>query len=301
MYTKISSLTNASTLAGDELVPVVQGGTTKKTTANSIGRINLSALDDTAIASLANKEILRYNGTKWANGIDEGYHYNRRTRENITSRVSPLANAVAEQNLAKYGFTIGDYFVGASGYTYIIADMNTNKGSTTPYCISGDHIGIVVDTHATSAFETSGDVSALGYGGSTLHTFLTTTVLNAIKSDFIALFGGSTGLEHIYSQSLLLTTALANWAWQSDQYICALSEAQLGYHAWGANGFQTGQAAKPLALFLKYKWTEIFGGEYFWLKDIESASVAAHASLDGGAGGDGVSDALCAVGLINFH
>ena len=52
----------------------------------------------------------------------------RRTRKNITSSLGNLAKAAAEQDLEKYGYSIGDYFTGASGYTYHLADMDPYYG-----------------------------------------------------------------------------------------------------------------------------------------------------------------------------
>lgn len=235
------------------------------------------------------------------------YNLNRRTRNNITSNLTNLSTAVSEQNFAKYGYSIGDYFTGASGYTYILADCNTFKGTTTPYCISTNHIGIVVDTHATSQWHTE-NAAAVGYNGSTLHTYLKTTVLDNIKADFKALFGGSTGLEHLIAHNKLLTAATANWAWQSDQYISALTCTQVDAGSqWTANGFQEGEASKSLEVFRKYKWTEIFGGEYPWLRNISNYdnSSASFACLVDGVGSllgySSVAGSFFAVGLINFY
>lgn len=230
---------------------------------------------------------------------------NSRTRENITNRLGDLPKAVAEQNLEKYGYKIGDYFERVDGnrtYTYIIADYNTFKGTLTPYCLTTNHIGIVVDTKVTSQWY-SGDASSVGYNGSTLHTYLKGTVLDNIKSDFIALFGGSTGLEHLLSHSKLLTTALANWGWQANQYISALSEVQtIGSVVWGANGYQTGEASKKLELFDKYKWTELFESRYPWLRDLYTSTSACFLydrgnELDGGV----TNGNIYVIGLINFY
>ena len=230
----------------------------------------------------------------------------RRTRQDITTKLANLPQAVSEQDLAKYGYSIGDYFTGASGYTYVIADYNTFKGTLTPYCLTDNHIGIVVDTHATSQWH-SGSAQSVGYAGSVLHSYLSGTVLNNIKSDMIALFGGSTGLEHLYSHSKLFTTALANWAWSADQYISALTCTQVDAGSqWTANGFQEGEASKSLEVFRKYKWTEIFGNEYPWLRNISNydnaASYACYVNHGGLLDGfNGVTDATFAVGLILFH
>jgi hypothetical protein len=228
------------------------------------------------------------------------------TRNDITSRLSNLSTAVSEQNLAKYGYKIGDYFTGASGYTYILADYNTFKGTITPYCLRQNHLGIVVDTHKTSQWHTE-NASSVGYNGSTLHTFLKGTVMDNIKSDFKILFGGSTGLEHLLSHSKLLTTALANWEWQTGQYISALTCTQIDAGSqWTANGYQEGEASKSLELFRKYKWTEIFSDEYPWLRNLSNygtgGSYACGAYRSGELNGSGsVTGSRFAVGLINFY
>ena len=227
-----------------------------------------------------------------------------RTRSNITSSLSNLSTAVSEQNLDKYGYKIGDYFTGASGYTYTLADMNTFKGTSTPYCITTNHIGIVVDTHATSKWYTA-SAGSVGYNGSTLHTYLKGTVLNNIKSDLTTLFGSWS--SHLLSHSKLLTTATAAWAWQTDQYISALTCTQVdGGSQWNANGFQEGEASKSLELFRKYKWTEIFGGEYVWLRNISnndsSAGYACYAPYNGNLNGDhSVTSDNYVAGLIIFY
>lgn len=229
-----------------------------------------------------------------------------RTRTNITSRLSNLSQAVSEQNLAKYGYKIGDYFTGASGYTYILADYNTFKGTSTPYCLTQNHLGIVVDTHKTSQWH-SENASSVGYNGSVLHTFLKGTAMDNIKSDFKTLFGGSTGLEHLLPHSKLLTTALANWGWQTNQYISALTCTQIDAGSqWTVNGFQEGDASKSLEVFRKYKWTEIFGNEYLWLRNLSNystaGSFACHADNTGRLDGHySVTDSYFAVGLINFY
>ena len=184
--------------------------------------------------------------------------------------------------------------------------MNPFKGTATPYCINANHLGLVVDTHTTSQWHT-GSAASVGYAGSTIQAYLASTVLDTIKSDMIALFGGSTGLEHLYSHSKLFTTALASWSWSADQYISALTCTQIDAGSqWTANGYQEGEASKSLELFRKYKWAEIFGGEYPWLRNISNydntASYACDAAAHGGLfGRNGVTNALCAVGLIIFH
>lgn len=229
-----------------------------------------------------------------------------RTRTNITSKLSNLSQAVSEQNLAKYGYKIGDYFTGASGYTYILADYNTFKGTSAPYCLTQNHLGIVVNTHKTSQWH-SENASSVGYNGSVLHIFLKGTAMDNIKSDFKTLFGGSTGLEHLLPHSKLLTTSLTNWGWQANQYISALTCTQIDAGSqWTANGYQEGEASKSLELFRKYKWSEIFGSEYPWLRNLSNYSTGGSSACNASDGGDlrggaSVTFSIFAVGLINFY
>lgn len=257
------------------------------------------------MSEIAKPIILDETGKQIANAILSLSKSNR-IRTDITSNLGNLPQAVAEQNLEKYGYKIGNYFTGASGYTYILADYNTFKGTSTSYCLTQNHLGIVVDTHTTSQWY-SGDASSVGYNGSTLHTYLKGTVMDNIKADMIYFFGGTTGLEHLLSHSKLLTTALTNWGWQTSQYISALTCTQIDAGSqWTANGYQEGEASKSLELFRKYKWTEIFGSEYPWLRDLSnygtSGSNACGADHTGAlCGTDSVTDSRFVVGLINFY
>ena len=226
----------------------------------------------------------------------------RRTVRNITTDLANLPTAVSEQNLEKYGYTIGDYFIGNSGYTYFLADMNTFRGAQSNYAvINQNHISIVVKTGANSKWNDTNDTST-GYGGSVLHSYLVATVLENIKSDFKALFGGSTGLEHLLSHQLLWTTATSSWGWSATaQYISALTEPQVyGTNVWSIDEYQTGEAWKQLELFKKFSFMEVLGWIWFWLRSIRSASCACHARSDGGAHGGGASNSGRVVGLIIF-
>lgn len=226
----------------------------------------------------------------------------RRTQRNITTDLANLPTAVSEQNLEKYGYSIGDYFIGNSGYTYFLADPNTFHGAQNNYAaINQNHISIVVKTGANSKWNESNDTST-GYSGSVLHSYLSGTVLNNIKSDMIALFGGSTGLEHLLSHQLLWTTATSSWGWSGTaQYISALTEPQVyGTNVWSIDGYQTGEAWKWLELFKKFSFMEVLGQIWFWLRSIRSAANACHASSGGYASNGVASDSDGVVGLIVF-
>lgn len=228
---------------------------------------------------------------------------NKRARRDITNDLTNLSAAISEQNLEKYGYKIGDYFTGTSGYTYILADLNTFKGTSSPYCITTNHIGIVVATHETSKWH-SGDASSVGYAGSDLHTYLTGTALPKVKTDIAALFGD--WQSHLKSHSKLLTNALANWGWVADQFISALTCTQFDAGSQcTANEYQEGEASKSLELFRKFKWTEIFGGEHPWtrcLSNHSGGSYACSANDNGGLSGRGsVAGGYYVVGLIIFN
>ena len=225
----------------------------------------------------------------------------RRTRNNITSNLGNLAKAAAEQDLEKYGYSIGDYFTGASGYTYHLADMDTYYGGyNNNAVVSTHHIGIVVDTKASSAWLSSGTASS--YSASTLHTYLKGTALTNIKNDFTTLFGSSS--------HLLAHTELDNgpsgwgttWTGLANTQICALSEVQVyGSRIFGMDGYQSGTACRCLEIFRKFRFNEILGNKWWWLRSLSSSSYACDANFSGHADNCGLSDSGGVVGLILFY
>ena len=226
----------------------------------------------------------------------------KHVRRNITDDLDDLFDAISEQNLTKYGYGVGDYFVGASGYTYILDSLNLYKSSESHYAVtSTDHISIVVDTGQISAWLSSGSIT--GYSTSTLHTYLKGTVLTNIKSDFTALFGSWS--DHLIATDKLYNT-LSSFAWSSSdtktEYITALTEAQVyGCPVFSANDYQQGEGYTQLQLFRRYTFTEIFGYDWFWLRSIYSASYACYAGADGRANYFGATVKGAAVGLILVH
>lgn len=226
----------------------------------------------------------------------------RRTKRNITSDLSNLSTAIAEQNLEKYGYTIGDYFVGASGYYYYLADMDTNYGGyNLNAVVNKHHCGIVVDTKSTTPWLTSGN--ATSYSASTLHSFLSGTALNNIKSDLTALFGDWS--SHLIARNEL-DNAIGGWGttWTglADCYICAMSETQVyGSAIFSADGYQQGTCNKQLELFRKYRFNEIYGNTWIWLKSLYSVSFACFAHPSGNAFNYTLSTSYRASGLILFY
>ena len=224
-----------------------------------------------------------------------------RTRTNITNNLSNLSQAVAEQKLEKYGYSIGDYFTGASGYEYTLADMDTYYGGyNSNAVVSKHHVGILVNTKQQSKYQESGNVTS--YADSTLHSFLTTTVLDKVKSDFTTLFGGWN--NHLLAHSLL-NNAIGGWGtptWIKNNYIEALTEVQI-YGSWvfGADGYQTGTGCKKLTVFDKFRYNQILGNIWFWLRSLSSASSACGASDDGNTSSNSVSFSGWVVALILFY
>ena len=249
-----------------------------------------SELSDTSTNPVQNKVIT----TKIDNNT-------RRTRRNITSDLANLPTAIAEQNLAKYGYAIGDYFVGASGYYYYLADMDTNYGGYTNLAVvNTHHCGIVVDTKSTCQWLSEGKIT--NYSSSTLHAFLTNTALPNIKSDIATLFGDWE--SHLLKRTEI-DNAVGGWgtAWDGlkDCLICAMTEVQIyGARIFGADGHQTGSGCKALELFRKYRFNEIYGDIAIWLKSI-NGDFACNANSNGIPNSNFVSNSNRASGLILFH
>ena len=125
----------------------------------------------------------------------------------------------------------------------------------------------------------------LGAANLLAHSKLLSTEVNATG---INRFGEATGCS-------------SSWAWQNNQYISALSEVQVyGGTVWSSSGFDTGEACRQLEVFQRYSHTEIFGGEYPWLRDVVSASNAAYANNGGYAGYGTASSAYYVAALILF-
>ena len=235
-----------------------------------------------------------------------GIGYHRRARKAFT--LADLEAAVASGKYNEYDIEPGDYYVGASGYTYIFAGDNPMKGTYAGYPINNDHAGLIVDTHETSKWNASGDTAG-GYVASDLHTYLVETVLPKVKTDL--------GASHLYSHRKLYSNAMtadrvnrygaasgasSGWAWSDAQFISALTEMQVyGGTAWSSSGHDTGEADQQLEVFRRFKHAAIFGDEYLWLRDIASSSLACLAGDTGTARADGVAYAAHVAGLIAFH
>ena len=253
-------------------------------------------------------------GSSITNILVEVSNMARRTRRTgiSQSELTRLSSAVAEQNLEKYGFKVGDSFT-IGTRDYVIAGLNPMKGTSTPYRLTENHVGLIVIPHTTQKWNesgntyTGGDGRGAGYANSDLHYYLTNTLLPLVQSDL--------GSANLLAHSKLLSNAVnqtgtnkmgsatgcsSSWGWVSS-YISALSEVQVyGATVWSSSGFDTGEACRQLDVFRVYNHTEIFGGEYPWLRDVVSASAAANASHNGSAARDTASAAYCVAALVLF-
>ena len=225
-----------------------------------------------------------------------------------------LKQAVAEQNLEKYGLQVGDQKT-INGRTYVIAGLNPMKGTSAPYRVTANHVGLIVIPHVGQAWNASGntytgaDGRGAGYANSDLHYYLTHTLLPLVQTDL--------GSNNLIAHNKLLGNAVnasgynrigeasgctSNWGWDENCYISALSEVQVyGSIVWSSSGFDTGEACQQLEVFSKYSFTDVFGGEYPWLRDVVSASHAANADSAGYANYITASAANRVAALILFH
>ena len=254
-------------------------------------------------------------GSSITNILVEVSNMARRTRRTgiSQSELTRLSSAVAEQNLEKYGFKVGDSFT-IGTRDYVIAGLNPMKGTSTPYRLTENHVGLIVIPHTTQKWNesgntyTGGDGRGAGYANSDLHYYLTNTLLPLVQSDL--------GSANLLAHSKLLSNAVnqtgtnkmgsatgcsSSWGWYANQYISALSEVQVyGATVWSSSGFDTGEACRQLDVFRVYNHTEIFGGEYPWLRDVVSASYAAYANNGGFATNNPASNANYVAALVLF-
>ena len=189
------------------------------------------------------------------------------------------------------------------------------KGTSTPYRVTANHVGLIVIPHTTQKWNASGhtyegaDNRGAGYKNSDLHYYLKNTLLPLVEADLGAanLIGHSKLLSNAVNQSGInrygeATGCSSGWDWEANCKICALSEVQVyGSIVWSSSGFDTGEACRQLDVFRHYNMNEIFGGEYPWLRDVVSASGAAFVNGSGGAAAGTASDGYCVAALILFN
>lgn len=223
-----------------------------------------------------------------------------------------LKQAVADQNLEKYGLKVGDQKT-INGHTYVIAGLNCMKGTNSDTA-TVNHVGLIVIPHTTQKWNKSGNTytgensRGAGYLNCDLHYYLKNTVLPLARTDL--------GASNLIAHNKLLSSYVdserynrlgfnsgcsSEWAY-SNEYISALSEIQVyGSIVWSSSGYDTGEACQQLEVFKHYKYTDIFGDEYPWLRDIVSANNAAFANDCGYASFTSASTAYSVAGLILFH
>ena len=185
-----------------------------------------------------------------------------RAPRDISSDLSNLTTAISEQNLEKYGYKVGDYFIGSSGYTYWLADVDTCYTGfeySASYTLASHHVGIIVDTHTDSQWNTTNNSGQ--YYNSTLHTFLTSTALNKVKTDITQMIG--TWSDHLLPikyednhgdvTSLIIAPSITHFfntlarnisytdtaRFQDDSYACRQLELFRKYHYGMVLGYNT--------------------------------------------------------------
>lgn len=237
-------------------------------------------------------------------------------RHDITSRIKELPAAIKSGHPELYGFHEGDYFTGASGYTYTLVSYCHIFGAYDNYAVRATRSWrVLVNTHATHAWNSSGKTTG-GYSASELDAYLNGDVLTTVKSDITTLMGEDWS-KHLLASNRLLSNAInatgynrlgaasgcsSNFTWFADRYIVAPSEIEMyGSIVWSSSGYDTGEANKPLKAMQKFRFNEILGNIYVWLRDIVSESYAAFANDLGDASVDGAQDASYVVGLIDLY
>lgn len=277
--------------------------TNSSSAIGNAGRIPLLDANGNPIGS----DTISNTVNKFAETLD------RRTRLTDFS-LSTLQQAVADQNLEKYGLKVGDQKT-INGHTYVIAGLNPMNGTSTPYRVAANHVGLIVIPHTTTKWNESGNTytgangRGAGYANSDLHYYLVNTLLPLVQTDLGSgnLIAHSKWLSNAVNQSGYNkrgenSGCASGASWVTDQYICALSELQVyGSVVWSSSGYDTGEACRQLDVFRHYNHTEIFGSEYPWLRDVVSASIAAVAYNRGIAHGNPASAATSVAALILFH
>ena len=237
---------------------------------------------------------------------------NRRTRRQLSaSDLTALKTAISTGDFTGLNIKDGDYFSGASGLKYTLADFNHFKGNAAQYAIiNNNHYAVVVDCMEKTAWQSTSPATG-GYKGSTLRTYLRETALPKVLSDMQAL-----GFDVISHQCLesnannsngtnrwgQATGVSTGWEWIAEQII-ALSEPQVyGSVIAGSSFFDVGEANRQLNCFKEHSFMDIADMKYFWLKELGAAGSACHASGDNGAasGHVGVTAANYAFGLIEI-
>lgn len=145
-----------------------------------------------------------------------------------------------------------------------------------------------------------------GYAGSYMHVKYLPTVVKALNN--------ALGNGHLVAHDMQMGTAVgsslvnrfgsaggatSSWAWQMNQYITLMTEAQIyGGTVWSSSGYDTGQANTKLAAFNLVRWNKFCGGRYMWLRDVASGSYFCCAGDNGSANSLRAANSLYVVPLI---
>lgn len=208
------------------------------------------------------------------------YDTYRRERKNITAKVQngDFDKAVHEQDLAKYGISIGDYFTDINNYTYYVADMNTLRSSDSRSSsgIYKNHAFLLLDTKTTSKYHTSNVIPSNGYIGCYIHTNLNTTIAENVKTG-IATLTGDAWSDHIVRREIrAVNGTLTDVYITSGVYLSLLSPIQVFGSAdcnledHTKNLYLQGEALKKLAIFDKFSFGEFVGYNGCWLRTFYS-------------------------------
>lgn len=145
-----------------------------------------------------------------------------------------------------------------------------------------------------------------GYAGSYMHVKYLPAVVKALNN--------ALGNGHLVAHNMLMGTAVgsslvnrfgsaggatSSWAWQMNQYITLMTEAQIyGGTIWSSSGYDTGQANTKLAVFNLVRWNKFCGNRYMWLRDVASGSHFCYADDRGHACSAGAAASRYVVPLI---
>lgn len=162
---------------------------------------------------------------------------------------------------------IGDYWT-IGGVKYIIADFDYmyNVGDT---ALTKHHIVVVPERNMYNHVMNNTNTTEGGYVASKMYTEGLDNALVSFKNAF--------GESHVLTYKNILTAAVGsnvptNWAWQNRQ-IDLMDEAMVyGQVAWRKNGYDVGCQKSQLSLF-KHRHDMIqIGRNWYWLRDVYSAT-----------------------------
>lgn len=209
---------------------------------------------------------------------------------------------------------IGDYFtksatINSTDYTltYIVADIDTYYGGyNLNAVVNTHHIGVVVKglpnarMYSTNVTYTTDNTNEKGgYYASEMYT----TTLPAYATGI----SNSLGSTHLLSHSILVSNqvnttvasasmsswkgASVNWNWYTNN-ISLMTECQVyGHTVWSSSSYDTGEAYRQLSIFRMRNVNNVFGNNWFWLRDVAGSTDFCACGSYGGASSGGASAA----------